>query len=339
MITMAKYVFYGIIGGFIALLCFGAAFFLFETRALLPLPKSEVFFTIAPGQGGKEISNQLQKEGIIRYPFVFYWYTKFSGKDRGLQAGLYRLSGHLAIPDLVSLFNQGPNAYTSITFPEGFTVKQIVARLQERGFALKEEDFAVIPLETRSVYSFLADVPGNASLEGFLFPDTYNFRADASAKDIRDSFLVNFKKRVQPLLADAPDKGKHTLFDVLTMGSILERELRKFEDKKIASGLLWRRLSIGLPLQVDATVNYITQKHTASLTNDDLSLDSRYNTYIYAGLPPGPISNPGIESIKAALLPKESEYWFYLSRQDTGETIFSKTLQEHNMAKAKYLSR
>jgi len=324
--------------GIIALFLCGGIFFAIQVNQTLHLPSQAVLFTIAQGQSVRSIGNTLQQEGVIPHALVFDWYVKFFANDKIIQAGEYRITAPVNLKDLVSLLEKGPHAQITLTFPEGFTLAQITARLQGQGFAIGEEDFSS-SLQLLASFPFLATIPQNASLEGFLFPDSYSFPIGASAKDIRAVFLDNFQKRVDPVIKNNPDLRGHTLFEIVTVASIVERELQKFEDKKIAAGILWRRLAIGVPLQVDATTNYITRKHSASLNTRDLAPDSRYNMYKYAGLPPGPISNPGIESIKAAIAPQESEYWFYLSRQDTDQTIFSKTLQEHNIAKAMYVSR
>ena len=146
--------------------------------------------------------------------------------------------------------------------------------------------------------------------------------------------LSNFRKKLTPELRLEIANQKKSIFDIVTMASLLEKEVRTLDDKKIASGILWKRLGVGMPLQLDATVNYITGKSDASVLFKDAKIDSPYNTYKYKGLPKGPISNPGIDSIMAAIYPIQTKYWFYLS---DGITHFSETLQQHNAAKRRYL--
>ena len=146
--------------------------------------------------------------------------------------------------------------------------------------------------------------------------------------------LSNFERKMIPeLKSQMQEKGK-SVFEIITMASMLEKEVRSLEDKKIVSGILWKRMEAGMPLQIDATVNYITDKSDPGVSIKDTKIDSPYNTYKYPGLPKGPISNPGMDSIIAALEPIKTSYWFYLS---DGTTHFSKTLQEHAANKAKYL--
>ena len=185
-------------------------------------------------------------------------------------------------------------------------------------------------------FSFLSDKPKNLSLEGYLFPDTYEVKKGAGSEDIIKKILNNFDKKLNSdLRTEIKNQGK-SIFEIITIASLIEKEVRTFEDKKLVSGVLWKRLESNMPLQVDATIAYITEKKTTKVLKTDTQIDSLYNAYKYSGLPLGPICNPGIESIKAAIYPENSEYWYYLSTPE-GETIFSRTLEEHNIAKAKYL--
>ena len=148
----------------------------------------------------------------------------------------------------------------------------------------------------------------------------------------------NFDKKLTTDLREEIQKQGKTIFEIVTMASLIEKEVREKEDKEIVSGILWKRLKNNIPLQVDATISYITGKQTTKISREETQIDSPYNTYKYLGLPIGPICNPGIDSIKAAIYPKNSQHWYYLSTSE-GKTIFSETLEEHNLAKAKYLSR
>ncbi len=148
--------------------------------------------------------------------------------------------------------------------------------------------------------------------------------------------LKQFEQRVVFDSLPALKAQNRDLYQIIIMASLLEKEVRTFEDKKLVSGILWKRLKSDMPLQVDATISYITGKKTTKISLEELQIDHPYNTYKYKGLPPGPISNPGLESIKAAFNPEDSPYWFYLSTQE-GKTIFSQTYQQHLKAKELYL--
>jgi len=148
--------------------------------------------------------------------------------------------------------------------------------------------------------------------------------------------LANFDEKITPDLRKEITKQKKTIFEIITMASLIEKEVAMDEDRAIVSGILWKRIKLGIPLQVDATITYITGKNNTKISLNDTKINSPYNTYKYRGLPPGPIANPGIAAIRAAIFPKSSPYLFYLSAPD-GRTIFSKTLEEHNTAKTRYL--
>jgi len=238
-----------------------------------------------------------------------------------------------------------------ITLIEGWNLRDIGWYFEGKGMFMAEELFELVgfPLidysETTDLpepkdfsldYYFLEDKPENVNLEGYLFPDTHQVGIGESIEEIVRRLLDNFDRKLVPDLREEIQNQNKTIFEIITMASLLEKEVRTLEEKKLVSGILWKRLENNMPLQVDATITYITGKKTTKISKEDTEIDSPYNTYKYLGLPLGPISNPGLESILAALYPEESEYWYYLSLP-SGETIFSKTLEEHNLAKAQYL--
>jgi len=277
------------------------------------LPKEKIsgpkIFSVEKGQGLFEIGENLEKERLVKSKFFFDFYVILIGKQRNLQAGKYLLSSSMNVPQIVQKIISGDIAKMKVTIPEGFTVKEIEEML---GIKLPEE-----------------------KLEGYLFPDTYYFPIDVSGEEIVRIMRKNFEKKISPYKEEIEKSGK-SLQEIITMASLLEKEVKTKEEKEIVAGILWKRLKAGIPLQVDATITYITGKKTTKISFEDLQIDSPYNTYKYKGLPPGPICNPGLESILAALYPKDSDYWYYLSTPE-GKTLFFKTLEEHNLAKAKYL--
>ena len=180
----------------------------------------------------------------------------------------------------------------------------------------------------------LADKPKSASLEGYLFPDTYRFFKDAKLPDVVNKMIANLENKLTSDLKMAIKNSSFTTYEVLTMASLIEKEVKSDSDREIVSGILWKRLKAKIPLQVDATLVYITGRK--EISDADKKINSPYNTYYYRGLPKGPISNPGLSAIRAAVFPENSPYWYYLSAKD-GQTIFSQTLEEHNRNKAIYL--
>ena len=173
------------------------------------------------------------------------------------------------------------------------------------------------------------------SKEGFLFPDTYLVDYGASLDEIISQIESNFDSKLDPYLEAIQEKGL-SLEEIITMASLIEKEVQTKEDKEMVSGIFWKRVKAGVPLQSCASIAYIKGVPQWRYSFEDTRIESPYNTYLYYGLPPGPISNPGLDSIEAAIYPKDSLYWYYLSTLE-GETIYSRTLDEHNAATAKYL--
>ena len=295
--------------------------------------QEEESFLIERGQGIEDISLQLEEKGLIKDDKFFKVYVFLKGGLFRLQAGEYSFSQSISIADIANKIREGKVVHDKLTIPEGWNLRDIAWHLENRGMFQAEELFelAGFPLID---YSKNTELPQpkrygghNLSLEGYLFPDTYYLDKGMNLEEIIDIMLANFEKKLSFV-----EESK--IFDTITMASLIEKEVKSMEDKKIVSGILWKRLKINMPLQVDATVVYITQKQKVSYS--DTKIDSLYNTYKYKGLPLGPICNPGLGSITAALNPQETDYWYYLSTPE-GETIFSVTLEEHNKAKAKYL--
>lgn len=279
------------------------------------LPKAlkfseEKIFLVGKGQNFFQITENLENDGLIKNKFLFNFYILVKGKQSNLQAGEYSLSSSMSIAKIAQKIIAGDVSKTIVTIPEGFTVKQIEERLNLK-------------------------LPGE-NLEGFLFPDTYQFPLKVSGEEVVKKMRDNFDKKLNLELREEIKKQGKTIFEIVTMASLLEKEVKTKEDKELVSGILWKRLKNKIPLQVDATITYITGKKNTKVSKEDTQIDSPYNTYKYKGLPLDPICNPGIESILAALYPKDGGYWYYLSTPE-GKTIFSKTLEEHNLVKAKYL--
>lgn len=303
---------------------------------------------IAKGDGSRTVAEKLKTEGIIGSKWMFVAYATFSGKAALLKPGSFVFSSHSAIPEIVATLSKGETKERVIQVREGWNSYDIARYLDRGGIADAKGFLRIASGENKIVhaglirrFSFLSEIPTPSGLEGFLFPDTYRIYHDASAEDIIARQLENFEKKVGWNLRDEIEKQGKTLFEIITMASLIEKEVHDEMDQKAVSGVLWKRLELGMGLQVDATINYIRQTRygldpTTKISIDDTRIDSPYNTYLYRGLPPGPIANPGLSAIRAAIFPQESDYLYYLSTQD-GKTIFSRTLDEHNIAKAKYL--
>ncbi len=290
-------------------------------------------FTVAPGVGVMALGSALEEKNIIASEYAFDWAVATKRLSHKLIAGDYELSGNQSIEEILGLFTTGKVVSTDVkvTFPEGWTMTMMAERLTKNN--LPGEEFLTLASKPdpqwRVKYEFFKDAPAKATLEGFLFPDTYRFRADVSAEEIIDTMLGNFNKRLTAELRTSAESQGRSLFDVITLASIVEEEGRLEEDRKIIADIFWKRLKAGQPFQSDATVNYVLGSLKEQPTLKDIETDSPYNTYKYAGLPPGPISNPSIISIKAAINPTPNPYYYFLNNLETKEMYFAKTFEEH----------
>jgi UPF0755 protein len=227
----------------------------------------------------------------------------------------------------------------TITTLEGWDTTQIADYLDESGVVTKKDFWDAVHYlsdQPDLPYDFLPESASDNRLEGYLFPDTYFVYEGASAAEIIDKMLTNFQSKLSSeLLQDMANKKKN-LVDVVTLASIVEKEMFGYEDRRIVSGIFEKRLSIGMGLQSDATINYITRAGNTRPTSDELQSDSLYNTYKYRGLPPGPIGNPSLEAIRAVVYSAPTNYLYFLTTAD-GKIIYSRTHDEHVLAKQKYL--
>jgi UPF0755 protein len=305
-----------------------------------PVSKSEYAqeVVIEKGDSIKIIGRKLEKAELIRGSFYFEIYVWLKN-EKNLQAGEYIFRPSMPISEIVESLAGGKinRDDIKITIPEGFSVKQIDERLAQAGLINLGEfyNFDVGP--------FVPPPPGGQEYhlpmskeEGFLFPDTYFFKKDASVQDIFKKMNDNFNGKItNEMLSEINRQGK-MLHDVIVVASIVQQESTSSEEMAKIAGAFYNRLNIGMALQSDATINYITGKGMRQPLLEDTKIDSPYNTYKYKGLPPTPICNPGIDAIKAAIWPEQHDYFYFLHPLNA-PTIFSKTLEEHNINKAKWL--
>jgi len=307
---------------------------IFVPRA--PISNYTITYVAKSGEGDDEIARDLENQGIIKSNYFFRFYVVVSFQHSRLQAGRYLLSPNMSVYEIVKKMVSGDVIRQKITILEGWDLTDIKKYFESKDVLSKEEFKELVKQDFSNRFDFLKEKPKDVSLEGYLFPDTYEVYQGESGEEIFKNILANFDKKITPDLREEIIRQKKSLFEIITVASMIEKEVKTLNDKKIVSGIIWKRLKLGMPLQIDATINYITGKNDAGALIKDTKIDSPYNTYKYKGLPKGPISNPGMESILAAISPKDSLYLFYLSGFD-GKTIFSKTLSEHNAARVKYL--
>jgi len=298
---------------------------------------------VQPKMGFIEISNLLATEGLIARPAPFRIYVLFRGWATSLKSGRYTFSDSVSVPQIARRLVSGPGD-VEVTIPEGLTLEETDKRIAGFGIADAGEILEISQRPLDFNYPFLEDSE-IATLEGFLFPDTYRFNQRMTPEEIVKKMLDNFNQKVWLKMNLGAFQDAQSFYPILIMASILERETAGATDRRIIADILWRRLEKEIPLQVDATVVYAWKQlnpawrpKNHNLSEADIKINSPYNTYRFRGLPPRPIANPGLAAIQAALEPIASDYWYYLSAPN-GETIFSRTLEEHLAAKEKYLKQ
>ena len=302
-----------------SLVLFLLIFYLFLYRAPANFP-NYTLFTVNKGDTLSQVADSLYENNLIRSPFWFRNFVILADKEKRLIAGDYVFGvpqSVFTIAKRITTAKYDLN-FIKITIPEGMNKFEIAEILVKKFSKFDPKDFI-----------------SNAK-EGYLFPDTYLFLPNSEITQVLSFMKNNFDKKIQSIESEIIE-FKKPLNDVIIMASILEEEARKTDTRRTIAGILWKRLSVGMPLQVDVTFQYINGKKTFELTTEDLKIDSPYNTYKYRGLPPTPISNPGLDSILSAITPIETPYFYFLSDKD-GNMHYAKTFSEHKKNKELYLN-
>jgi UPF0755 protein len=312
----------------------------------------DVYFIIAEGESVGRIGGNLHKAFLIKSKNYFKIYVRLNGYQRDLQAGEYLLSPALNIKEIVNALAAGQSLSQERTIKviEGWDMDDINKYLLENNFVSGDEFKQAANKEIGNWkparpagglvignLDFLDDAPPQADLEGYLFPDTYRVYKDASAEDIIEKMLANFDMKLTNEMREEIAKKDKTIYEIIIMASLLEKEVRSYKDMKVVSGIFWDRIKNGQPLEACATLAYVLGENKKQYTVEDTNINSPYNTYQNQGLPPGPICNPGLNAIRAAIYPDFTKYNYFLSSFNNGETIFSQTYEEHIRNKAKYL--
>lgn len=273
------------------------------------------------GAALRTISDEFKDDGLIRSSLFFEGVVRAFGNDTSVQAGTYFFEEALPLFDLVKRLTQGIFGLTPtrVTIPEGATVKEVSYLLKRRFPDFDVDQF----LELAS------------DKEGYLFPDTYFFLEGTPPEQVVAEMTSNFEKRIAPYATQIASSTL-TLDQIITFASLLEKEAKKPEERRMIAGILNNRLAINMPLQVDATFRYTLGKGSFQLTKKDLRNDSPYNTYVNKGLPPGPIANPGLDAIAAVLEPTPSKYMYYLHDMN-GKARYAVTFAQHKKNKYTYL--
>lgn len=300
-------------------------------------------FEVKKNETAGQIVSRLAAESLIRNELTMEIYLRLKNAENKLQAGIYILDSNMTIPEIVQILSQGlvKASGLRLTVIEGWSVTDIAQRLENLTI-MQREEFTEAAAGNYAEFAFLNIKPADANLEGFLFPDTYLIKEGSSGETVARKMLENFGSKVPAEIT----------YDALILASIVELEVgRNFktgtrltdqdlqmltEERRIVAGIFLNRLEIGMGLESDATINYITGKNNPQSLLEDLKIDSPYNTYKYRGLPPTPIGNPSLDSINAVLHPADTDYLFFLTEPD-GTAHFGHTLEEHSANRMKYL--
>ena len=288
-----------------------------------------VQITISENDNLITISKKLEESGVVLNRYIFKWHYQLTNPDAIVYPGTITVQKNSSYQNIAKAINTPVTDNITLTIPEGFEVREIIARLKENGLISEEEIF----WNTLQSYSFQTKqgtlISGEAMLEGYLFPDTYQIKKNASAKEIITLLTNNFQSKWTDAYEARAEKLGMDVKEVITLASIIEREASKPEDFPLVSSVFHNRLKIGKRLESCATVQYILKERKPVLSVADTKIDSPYNTYQNAGLPPAPISAPGTLAIEAALYPEDTKY-FYFFTDKNGDNHYSETYEEHN---------
>jgi UPF0755 protein len=293
-------------------------------------------FVIARGETAGSIAQRLESEGFIRSALAFAFLLYEDGRETSLQSGTYTISAAFTPRELARVFEKAPSEQAVLRIIEGWRLSETAAAVNKAFPSISAADFTKAAVVGQRKNTVLAGLGPEVSLEGFLFPDTYFFKPTATATQIIDALLDQFELRVGQALRQAAVDRKVTIYDIVKLGSIVEREARDRQESATIAGVYSNRLQIGMKLDADPTIQYAIGEWR-ELGLDDLEFESPYNTYRVAGLPPTPICSPGQAALEGAAKPAQVPYFYFVAKSDgTGGHAFAKTLEEHEANRVKY---
>lgn len=295
----------------------------------------------------RTLAAQLEEKEVIRNAKAFLFFVKYKGEGTRFQAGEYFMAPGMQLDAIISQLNRGETIKEEtlrLTVPEGFTIKQIAEKLQEiqvdpSSFLTAAREFQ--GKEGQAVLQIPANPALRERLEGYLFPETYEWKKGTPPEEMLSRMVQELDKRLKQLPEDWEEvmqSRKLTLHDIMTIASLIEREVVLEEERALVAGVIYNRLNKRMPLQIDATIQYLLDKQKERLMEKDLQLESPYNTYLHPGLPPGPIASPSLASIRAALYPAETKFLFYVTKKDGSKGhLFAESYDQHlrNIAESK----
>ncbi|MDI6731407.1 MAG: endolytic transglycosylase MltG [Candidatus Margulisbacteria bacterium] len=304
-----------------------------------PLDRTKYRIIIPEGASSRTVAQILEKEEILKPNSSFVFMAKVLGMSKHIQAGKYEFSPSDSLWQILIKLRRGaviPADQIKVTFPEGASIYKMGEILRAAGYSEADQFQALVQegigTQLRQKYWHIFKYIPSESLEGYLYPDTYWFFKDARPAALADAMLKRFDAMVMPFWKTAAKDTKFNLHEILTLASIIEKEAKLPQEKAVISSVFHNRLRIGMPLAADPTVKYALERPTKKVYLGQLEINSLYNTYKRRGLPPGPICNPGIESIKAAVYPAKTNYLYFVAKKD-GSHIFSASWDAHQRAR------
>jgi len=319
----------------------GYDWYTYQINTPMSSTSQKVAFHIDQGESSDQIANDLAARGLIRTPEVFLVYLRYQDKGAQLEAGDFTLDKRMNVPEIIAALGNAKVLQVSVTLTPGSTLKAMAQSAANAGLGTADSYVAAAGSLSWQ-YDFLQGRPQGApgNLEGFLFPDTYQLDKGSTTSDLVKRQLDQFGQQVSPALRaqmaqPVPGRPAETVYTVITLASIVEREVTKDPDRAIVCGIFYNRLGIHMALQDDITVLYGLNKLQGPLTDQDKQKDTPYNTYLHPGLPAGPISNPGLASINACVSPQKSDYYFFFADANR-VTRYAKTYAEHLRQQQQY---
>ena len=301
--------------------------YFFSDSGKLADPGQKIYVQVKPGATAKTIAAELEERGVIGNRNKFYFTAKFRGEENSFKTGTYLFHGSMRDEDVIEKLAMGETTTVQFTIPEGFGVKDIAKRLSKEGI-VEENDF-LEKAKNFAPYDYM-EKHRDAwySAEGFLFPDTYTIGTDADSDSIQKMMAGNFDERLTEEMRERAEEQNLSIYELVTLASLVEKEARYEEDRPIIAQVFFKRLEIGMPLQTDATLQYLMDAPKEDVSIEDTKMDSPYNTYQNAGLPPGPIASPGMAAIEAVLHPADTDYLYFVADRE-GHNYYSYSYAEH----------
>lgn len=339
----------------IILLCIliGAWFLYSEVYVAQAQYSDSVIFEIEEGQSVQGLAFDLEQKDIIRNATLFKLYARFKGIDRQIRQGEFEVKKPITLARVIESLTHPGISERTITIIPGWDLRDVAEYLVSEGFVKDTEEVFYFTGEPAFYYSFvwntegenrfttlaneIQSLPDKISYEGYLAPNTYRVYKNATVREIIVKLMLERNDELANFYPESLYSSGRTIHEILTMASILEREVKTSKDRKLISDLFWRRYDANWALQADSTVHYaVGKKGNVFTTKEDRDSLSTWNTYKYPGLPPGPICNPSLDAIMAAMYPEKNEYWYFLTTQD-GEVKYGRNLEEHNSNIQKFL--